>query len=160
MHRIKEATCVALMLKADDQIVGVSHDDHVAPGLLPSPALNPKVEAVMQVDIGEDWRNHRPLACSRSSTVTTPSSSIPALSHFWTRRMMRLSPIRCSRKRTSPDFSKGWVHRSPGSEKIELLKGFISGPGGVRCRQSVARICLALHPSKVAKWWPRLTAAR
>src|SRR4029077_11417418 len=64
MHRIKEATCVALMLKADHQIVGVSHDDHVAPGLLPSPALSPKVEAVMQVDIGEDRRNHRPLACS------------------------------------------------------------------------------------------------
>src|SRR5205823_4135770 len=35
------------------------HDDHVAPGLLPSPALSPKVEAVMQVDIGEDRRNHR-----------------------------------------------------------------------------------------------------
>src|SRR6478609_2347993 len=64
MHRIKEATCVALMLKADHQIVGISHDDHVAPGLLPSPALSPKVEAVMQVDIGEDRRNHRALACS------------------------------------------------------------------------------------------------
>src|SRR6267142_407095 len=64
MHRIKEATCVALMLKADHQIVGISHDDHVAPGLLPSPALSPKVEAVMQVDIGEDRRNHRALAGS------------------------------------------------------------------------------------------------
>src|SRR3984893_5703084 len=64
MHRIKEATCVALILKADHQIVGISHDDHVAPGLLPSPALSPKVEAVMQVDIGEDRRNHRALACS------------------------------------------------------------------------------------------------
>src|SRR3984957_15668905 len=39
-----------------------------------------------------------------SSTVTTPSSSIPALSHFWIRRMMRLSPIRCSRKRTSQSW--------------------------------------------------------
>src|SRR4029077_18795951 len=63
MHRIKEATCVALILKADHQIVGISHDDHVAAGLLPSPALSPKVEAVMQVDIGEDRRNHRALAC-------------------------------------------------------------------------------------------------
>src|ERR1700736_6121137 len=52
MHRIKEATCVALMLEADNQIVGISHDDHVAPGLLPSPALSPEVEAVMQGDIG------------------------------------------------------------------------------------------------------------
>src|SRR5436309_4981518 len=60
----EEATCVALMLKADHQIVGISHDDHVAPGLPPSPALSPKIEAVMQVDIGEDRRNHRSLAGS------------------------------------------------------------------------------------------------
>src|ERR1700757_3054114 len=33
-------------------------------GLPPSPALSPKVEAVMQVDIGEDRRNHRSLAGS------------------------------------------------------------------------------------------------
>ena len=62
MHRIKEATCVALILKADHQIVGISHDDHVAPGLLPPPALSPKVEAVVQVDIGENRRDHRALA--------------------------------------------------------------------------------------------------
>src|SRR6266446_4441302 len=30
-----------------------------------------------------------------SLTVTTPSSRMPALSHFWIRRMMRRSPIRC-----------------------------------------------------------------
>ena len=34
-----------------------------------------------------------PWPVPRSSTVTTPSSSIPALSHFWMRRMMRFSPI-------------------------------------------------------------------
>src|SRR6202035_5632212 len=36
-----------------------------------------------------------------SLTVTAPSSRMPARSHFWIRRMMRLSPIRCSTKRTS-----------------------------------------------------------
>jgi hypothetical protein len=56
MHRIKEATCVALMLKAGHQIVGISHDDHVAPGLLPSPALSPKVEAVVGEHIGAALR--------------------------------------------------------------------------------------------------------
>ena len=61
---VEEATRVALMLEADNQIVGISHDDHIAPGLLPSPAFSPQVEAVMQVDIGEDRRNHRALACS------------------------------------------------------------------------------------------------
>jgi hypothetical protein len=36
-----------------------------------------------------------------SLTVTIPSSRMPAFSHFWIRRMMRRSPIRCSRKRIS-----------------------------------------------------------
>ena len=36
-----------------------------------------------------------------SLTVTAPSSRMPAFSHFRIRRMMRLSPIRCSTKRTS-----------------------------------------------------------
>src|SRR3979490_1286429 len=36
-----------------------------------------------------------------SLTETTPSSRMPAFSHFWIRRMMRRSPIRCSRKRIS-----------------------------------------------------------
>src|SRR6516165_10777876 len=34
-----------------------------------------------------------------SLTDTAPASRTPALSHFWIRRMMRRSPIRCSRKR-------------------------------------------------------------
>ena len=36
-----------------------------------------------------------------SLTDTTPSSRRPAFNHFWIRRMMRWSPIRCSRKRIS-----------------------------------------------------------
>src|SRR5450755_877661 len=40
-HRIEETTCVVLTLEAGHQIVCVAHDDHVASGLLPSPALSP-----------------------------------------------------------------------------------------------------------------------
>src|SRR5215813_7214841 len=36
-----------------------------------------------------------------SLTVTTPSSRTPALSHFWIRRIIRESLIRCSTKRMS-----------------------------------------------------------
>src|ERR1700730_14883629 len=50
-HRIKEATSVALMLEASHQIIGVAHDDHVASGLVPSPAFSPQIEYVVQVDI-------------------------------------------------------------------------------------------------------------
>src|SRR6476646_1839433 len=50
---IQEATGVALVLKADDEVVGVPHDDYVARGFAPSPALGPKVERVVRVDIGK-----------------------------------------------------------------------------------------------------------
>lgn len=62
-------------------------------------------------------------------------------------------------KRPNPDFSKVWVHRDPGSEKIVLRERFVSEAGGARCRQSVAQICLALHRLKGARWWRRSTAA-
>src|ERR1700726_654865 len=48
-HRIEEATSVALMLEASHQIIGVAHDDHVASGLVPSPAFSPQIEYVVQV---------------------------------------------------------------------------------------------------------------
>jgi hypothetical protein len=37
-----------LMLKADDEVVGVPHDDHVARGFTPSPACGPEIEYVVQ----------------------------------------------------------------------------------------------------------------
>jgi len=57
-HGIEKATCVALVLEADHQVIGVAHDDHVAGGIAPSPAFRPQVEDVMQVDIGKQWRCH------------------------------------------------------------------------------------------------------
>ncbi len=53
-HRIEETTGVPLVLETGNQIVGVPHDDHVAGGLAPSPACGPQIEAVMQVDIGQE----------------------------------------------------------------------------------------------------------
>src|SRR6476659_9907971 len=46
-HCVPEAAGVTLMLKAYDQVVGISHYDHVARGLAPSPALGPKIEGVV-----------------------------------------------------------------------------------------------------------------
>ena len=54
-HRIEETTCVVLMLEAGHQIIGVAHDDHVATGLLPSPAFGPQIENVVQVDVAKEW---------------------------------------------------------------------------------------------------------
>ena len=52
-HRLQEAPGVILMLEADDDVVGVAHDDHVARGLTPSPAFGPEIEDVVQVDVGK-----------------------------------------------------------------------------------------------------------
>src|SRR5215469_6994051 len=40
-HRNEEATSIVLVFEADDQIVGIPHDDHIAGGLTPSPACGP-----------------------------------------------------------------------------------------------------------------------
>src|SRR5208283_3732504 len=55
-HRVPERFGVALVLKADDGVVRVSHDDHVAFRLPPSPAVRPEIEYVMQVNVGEQRR--------------------------------------------------------------------------------------------------------
>src|ERR1700693_483902 len=53
-HRIEETSCVVLMLEAGHQIISVAHDDHVALGLLPSPAFSPQIEYGVQVDVAEE----------------------------------------------------------------------------------------------------------
>src|SRR5580704_3508363 len=67
-HRAEEAPSVTLVLETDDEVVGIAHDDHVARGLAPSPAFGPQIEGIVQVDVGEQRRDHRslprsPVAC-------------------------------------------------------------------------------------------------
>jgi hypothetical protein len=50
-HRLLEASGIGLMLKTDHDIIGIPHDDHVALGVAPSPALGPELEHVVQVDV-------------------------------------------------------------------------------------------------------------
>ena len=52
-HRIPETPGVSPVLKPNDDVVGIAHDDHVAGSLAPSPAFGPEIEGVVQVDVGE-----------------------------------------------------------------------------------------------------------
>src|SRR5262249_48210118 len=52
-HLVQEALGVALVLESDDEVIGIAHDNHVARGLAPSPALDPEVEGIVQVDVGK-----------------------------------------------------------------------------------------------------------
>jgi len=43
---------VGLVLEADDGIIRIAQDDHIACRLSLSPAIGPEVEGVVQVDVG------------------------------------------------------------------------------------------------------------
>ncbi len=50
-HRVPEAPCIGFVLKADNDVVGIAHDNHVARCLPPSPLLGPQVEDIVQVHV-------------------------------------------------------------------------------------------------------------
>ena len=52
---VQKGLCLMLMLKADDGVVGIAHDDHVAVRLGLAPSLDPQIVHVVQVDVGKDW---------------------------------------------------------------------------------------------------------
>jgi len=52
-HIVPEAPGVRLVLEADNNVISITHEDHVTRSRVPSPALGPEVEHVMQVDVGE-----------------------------------------------------------------------------------------------------------
>src|SRR5271166_2056455 len=60
-HHVEEPTSVSLVLEPGHNVVGIAHDDHVAGRLALSPAVGPEVEGVVQVDVGKQRRDHRPL---------------------------------------------------------------------------------------------------
>src|SRR5467141_4080908 len=97
-----------------------------------------------------------------SLTVTIPSSSTPALSHFWIRRMMRLSPTRCSTKRISHSwltvskkradvgvqnevhFPAADSHR----ERVERIMRSASGPESIREPEEVFLVDRVQHRNR------------
>ena len=60
-HHIEKPMGIGLVLEPDHHVVGITHDDHVAGGVALSPAVHPQVEDVVQVDVGEQRRDHRSL---------------------------------------------------------------------------------------------------
>ena len=50
---VPEAASVGLVLKTNNKVIGIPHNDHIALGLVLPPAVGPKVEHVVHVDVGE-----------------------------------------------------------------------------------------------------------
>jgi hypothetical protein len=61
----QEPLRVSLMLKPDDVVVGIAHDDHVTVRVLSSPPVGPLVKDVVQVDVGQQRRCRCSLRRSR-----------------------------------------------------------------------------------------------
>jgi hypothetical protein len=138
---------IGLALEADHHVIGprvraargprtgAAHDDHLASDRASSPARGPQVEDVVQVDVGEQRRDHRSLPVPLSLTVTAPSSRIPALSHLRIRPTMRLSPTRCS---TQP-ISQSWLTVSK-NDRMSAVQYPVHLPTGNPDHQSIERI--------------------
>jgi hypothetical protein len=52
---VQKGLCLVLMLKTDDLVVGIAHDDHVAVRFGLAPSLDPHIARVVQVGVGKDW---------------------------------------------------------------------------------------------------------
>ena len=55
--RTLKRSASSLELEPGNPIVGIPHRDHVAPGMAPPPLLDPQVERVVQVDVGQERRD-------------------------------------------------------------------------------------------------------
>ena len=57
----EEPLGIRLPLEADDGVVGVADDDHLAVALALAPLVRPEVVDVVQVDVRQERRDHRAL---------------------------------------------------------------------------------------------------
>jgi hypothetical protein len=72
----EESLGLLSMLEPNDEVIGETHDDHVTLRLRLSPLLDPKVEYVVQIDVGQKRRN----AAALDSSYFT-AHSLPILQH-------------------------------------------------------------------------------
>ena len=56
-----EARGIVRVLEPHDDVIGVPYHHDGSPGLALAPSLYPEVEGMVQEDVGEEWRDDRPL---------------------------------------------------------------------------------------------------
>jgi RNA-directed DNA polymerase len=116
-HRIKKTTCAVLFLEADHEIVGVSHDDHVASGLVPSRR--------MHQPIPEQGRWLRQVTAGRFAYYAVPTNSraLSAFRHYVTDRWRRTLRRRSQRDGFTWERMTKLVN-----DWLPRLASFIRGP--------------------------------
>ena len=61
-HIHEKAVGIGLVLKTDNTIVGIAHDDDVSFGMMTTPSVCPKVEDIVEVNVGQQGRYNRSLS--------------------------------------------------------------------------------------------------
>ena len=102
-----------MVLEAGDEVIGITHHDHVASGRVPSPARGPEVEGVAQIDTSTS----RHLAALRSLAGLAAVSTRWQMPPEWTFDGCR---IRIARgKRWRQKYPAGQFGPIGGSERLE-----------------------------------------
>jgi hypothetical protein len=53
------------MLEAQHEVVGIPHEEYLSPGIPPSPVMSPRVQDIMEVEVGQQGRDRRALRSAR-----------------------------------------------------------------------------------------------
>jgi len=79
------------MLEPDHEIIGIPDHNDMALRHFPAPGFHPNVEYIMQVHVGEQWRNHCPGPEAKTNGVLIPGQGDPSSS------LVVRRPYRCLR---------------------------------------------------------------
>jgi hypothetical protein len=72
----KELLCFVPMFEANDRVVRIAHDDHVAGGALLPPLVGPLIIDMMEVDVRQKRAATAGRECGHCATAVLPSGSL------------------------------------------------------------------------------------
>ena len=124
----EEPLGVTLVLEANDEVVSEPHDDHVTVRVPLPPLLDPQVEDVVQVDVGEQRRNRRSLRCSLLARRPLPVLDAPLRSAISGSAAGPACPLSGARGTSSASRDRGWSKKSRMSASSTQFTFFRSIP--------------------------------
>ena len=92
---------IRFAVKAHHDVVRESHHDDIAVRPLLTPGLDPQIEYVVKVDVGQQRRGTSTLRRPFLHSYSFPILQHAGFNHFWMSRTTRRSAIRCSTNFTS-----------------------------------------------------------
>src|SRR5882757_8726699 len=69
-------------LEAEDDVVRIAEHDHLASRTLLAPDIHPEIKHIVEIDVGKERRDHRPLRSTRLRVRPSPFLHHPSLEPF------------------------------------------------------------------------------